>query len=289
VTPRMKALGAGLALIVVTNGIALGGAAYNRSGPPTSTLTLTERELMPVRGFLSSRDENSGISMRLAWRTARFGLDGEYDDGYSMMYGHNTESPWLDRERLAALGFDVSLPVDAPDANEHYENQRSRPALIVLELDGPAYAVEVKRAQQGLANAQARAAANPGDEGATRDLGYFRKNLEREQQRSTRLFAVDAGTDYAAFRQKYADAARYVILAGHVDIGFCRAEDRTPRLCGRISDIEVPQVNVRYELRSVFEGATYKYYSDEAPDVRFAAVVAWGQRLEPWIVSAERK
>ena len=64
---RAHTLIAGAALIVLTNAIALVGVAYNRSGEPDSTLTLTRRELQMSYRWWRDR-ENSGIALRLLWR-----------------------------------------------------------------------------------------------------------------------------------------------------------------------------------------------------------------------------
>ena len=59
---RRHTLIAGLALVAVTNGVALGGAAWNRSGTPDSVLALTQRELEPPYMFKGAQ-ENSGLTL----------------------------------------------------------------------------------------------------------------------------------------------------------------------------------------------------------------------------------
>ncbi|MGH8649482.1 MAG: DUF4824 family protein, partial [Burkholderiales bacterium] len=55
--PRGRTLAAGIVLIALTNAIALGGVAWNRSGEPESVLKLTQRELSQPRGFGLDREE----------------------------------------------------------------------------------------------------------------------------------------------------------------------------------------------------------------------------------------
>ena len=68
---RGRTLGIGLALIVLTNAVALGGVWWNRSAAPDSSLTLSERELgLPWRALRNR--ENSGLDASIhAWRCAR--------------------------------------------------------------------------------------------------------------------------------------------------------------------------------------------------------------------------
>jgi hypothetical protein len=84
---------AGLALILLSNAVALGGAWYNRQGEAKSRLLLSERELW--RSHDGPRRENSGLSLNLDWRTPR---DPEEPQ---QRYGRQS----LDEATLLLLGF----------------------------------------------------------------------------------------------------------------------------------------------------------------------------------------
>lgn len=277
--PHTKVAAAGFALILATNAIAIGGALYNRRGEPESRLMLTDRELgMPYSW--EWHEENSGLSLRIEWRAVRHADE----DGY---YLQGRQASWLDAAKLEALGFDTSLPPDDLSADRHYERHLSRDALLVLELDGPAYAEALKAAEQRLKEAEAEAAALP-KERHERDLRSAREALHDERERNSRLFVVDAGTELRALREQYPDKTRYAIVRGHVDIDVC-THKTGKRLCGSAGDIEVARINVPVELRPVFAGikANNRFDRDE-PRVPYTTVVAFGRRLEPWLVSAER-
>ena len=123
-----RTLVAGIALIALTNAIALGGVAWNRSGEPESVLKLTQRELgQSYRSFFDR--ESGGMEVSVRWRVV---TTGPYESFYPDHYG---APEWLDREKLAALGFDVSR---RPDARRRHQRLLPREALVVLELDGPA-------------------------------------------------------------------------------------------------------------------------------------------------------
>ena len=51
---------AAIALIVLTNVVVLAGVAYNRSGEPDATVTLTERELNLAGSWRLEDREDSG-------------------------------------------------------------------------------------------------------------------------------------------------------------------------------------------------------------------------------------
>ena len=97
---RRAATWVGLALLVLTNAVALGGVAYNRSGEPDAVLKLGERELSPPYVW-NDKGENSGLSLKLQWRgtppAAR--LRGK------AAYWSDRNPAWLDARKMRELGF----------------------------------------------------------------------------------------------------------------------------------------------------------------------------------------
>ena len=51
----------------------------------------------------------------------------------------HTNPRWLDREKLGALGFDVSVDLRLKPAERHYQVQPPRAVFVALELGGDAY------------------------------------------------------------------------------------------------------------------------------------------------------
>ena len=240
-------LAAGLAVIIITNAVALGGVAYNRSGEPESTLLLTDRELRipPAWGF---EKENSGVSLQIAWRIHP-GPQSEAPD-----YGraHGGDASWLDGAKLAALGFDLS------DAALQRGRQLPREAFLVLEMDGDAHRAAIERAER-------RAKRKPGE--------WTLRWLKEEKEDDSRLFVVDAGPNAASLRAKYANRSQYAIVKGNVALHYHRNLVRPVQ--GRISDISINGVNVPIDKHGVVaRNATYQ------------ATVAFGKRLEPWLTAA---
>lgn len=274
---RKHAIAAGLALIAVTNGIALVGVAYNRSGAPDATLQLTQRELEP--GWTHGDRDNSGLALHLRWRAMDAAAKDDRIYLYSLMGGANTPA-WLDRDKMAALGFDVTLP-DNPDTNARtFRRELTRDVLLVLEMDGPTYQRSLERATAAAERIKATGAAD-----AVKQADVI---LQQERDTNSRLFAVDAGLDAAALRAKFPDRSRYAIVRGQVAPSFGQS---TRAYAGYISAVNIEAINVPLELRPVFEGAAplYVYNAKEAKKPAYGASVVFGRRLEPWISAAAKQ
>jgi hypothetical protein len=248
----------GLAVIVATNVVALGGVAFNRNGAPEGTLTLTQRELaLPYNYWRDS--ENSGLALRLLWRveqTRPRGADGSF----------GTETDWLDAAKLQQLGIRTDRVVD------EYERSfwRGIPAdvLLVLEMNGKAYQRVLKRA----CDLATRSPTKDNDAACA-----------EEQNEATRLFVVDAGLDRKALRQKYPDVGTHAIVHGTIQV-IQMSTSSTHRTAGTVHDISTNEIHVPASLRAVLgpdNGTLWRSRDTAAP---FEAVVTFGRRLEPWIV-----
>ncbi|WP_375739803.1 DUF4824 family protein [Pseudomonas boanensis] len=249
---------AGLAIILLANAVALAGVWQNRTGEPESRLLLSGRELQ--RDHEWSRKENSGLTLRLDWRRPSK-ADG--DDRY-------LRQP-LDEAQLLALGF------RAPDKGKPrpQRNNRRREALVVLELDGPAYQAEMERESQRRERARRALAAEPGDKHLQDADRAAQQALEREKTQQSRLFAVDVGLDRQALRQRYPDRERYAIVPGTVQAWLHEGQ-----LQGQLSQLRISTINVPYAWRHPLGE---RLASEKA---QFLVQVSFGQRLEPWVSAA---
>ncbi|MGL4319032.1 MAG: DUF4824 family protein [Pseudomonas sp.] len=255
---------AGLALILLSNAVALAGAWYNRQGEPESRLQLSERELWP--GNDGPRQENSGLALRLDWRRPT-----------PLNASNRYERANLQQEQLLALGF-------APLAEQEQDKARhddTRQALVVLELDGPAYQAELRHTEQNLQQARKTLAAAPDDSALLAREKSAEAELEDERLRQSRLFAVDVGLDAAALRQRYPDRSRYALVHGMVR-AWCECQAKPRRLVGQISQLHNDDLNVPYTWRKrLAEQLGNSYYAAKRPPMQVE--VSFGQRLEPWI------
>lgn len=278
---RAHTLMAGTALIVLTNAAALGGAYFNRSGEAEARIVLTEREL----GFgwdSLDRHENSGLVLELNWRVERSDDEG-IDYAYS---GLHTPLAGLDAARMAELGFATPAGGAAGDdaSERRYQRQLERPALLVLEYDGPAWQRALARARKAAARHAAAAAVNPGSEKFAAEAKSAAEQAALESSANSRLFAVDAGTDAAVLRARYPDRSRYLILKGSVRPAMLRDKGKPPTAGGSIGGIAPNQINVPLELRAELDrirDAPGQRAPNRPP--RYEVRLAVGQRLEPWI------
>ena len=271
---RRHTLIAGLGLILGVNAIVLGGVAYNRSGEPESLLQLSERELYTPFGR-ALRNENSGVELALRWRVP---VDSSAREP---SYGHGYESwggspAWLDRTKLEALGFE-KLPEKIRFGSDSKWPQ-AKEVLLVLELDGPAARQAMAQAQTNSVEAVRLAEVNAGNKEFERRAKTAREALARETGENSRLFAIDAGLDLVTLRSKYPDRSRFLIARGQVRPHFV-AQGREERVSGTISALSISRVNVPVEWQTALAPAK------PGGKVRFSATVAWGKRLEPWLVT----
>ncbi len=274
---RTRTFGAGVALILAANAVALVGVAYNRSGDQESTLTLTQRELsLPF--YWEPNDENSGLALQLRWRV-RIGKEKNSGSGTSYPGAHGTPD-WLDKAKLMELGFDVSKAENIPEDRAYYAKLLPKEMLLVLELDGPAYREALEHARQHWQKQEALRAANVGKKEFEQRAKRAREQLDRDEPDNTRLFVIDAGLDATALRTRYPDRTRYAIVRGHVQP---QAGGKT----GYVSGISIDEIHVPFTYRQVFEpmlrDVKRTQYGTSWPDKGYKVSVVYGKRFEPWI------
>jgi hypothetical protein len=280
---RRHTLIAGLALIALTNAVALGGVAWNRSGEPDSVLTLTQREMWQPYRFRFDK-ERGGLELNLRWRVLATNRTGAYYA--SDRYG---DPDWLDQAKLASLGFNVSRRPRARAGDSDYDRLLPREALVVLELDGPAYQKALAIARERAAKDAAKAAAEKDKKKRDHAARNAAEILQREETVNSRLFAVDVGLDAQALRAKYPDRARYAIVHGSVRAQYQGDRAAAGLWTGYLDGIDNGQINVPLEFRKAFGSVGYSHEWDTPTQAGapFRVTVAFGKRFEPWIVAAE--
>jgi hypothetical protein len=267
---RTWLLWGGAALILAVNAVLLAGVVWNRSGEPGSSLTLGQRELTLPYAF-GLDGERGGVTLMLNWRVlpAEGGTDDPYA-GHASSHGPGgVGAGWLDEAKLRALGFD--LPRDGA------RRPRAREVYLVLELAGEAWQQAQDRARGRLQRAQARGSADERDAAA---LKSAQEALQFELHRASRLFAVDAGLDAAALRQRHPDLRRYAIVRARVT-AHTNLMDRREVWQGVISELAVSSVSVPYALRSAMDRMDLEGW--RTARAAFEIDLSWGRRFEPWI------
>ena len=281
---RKRSWVVGAGLILITNAVVLIGAAYNRSAPPDSVLRLTQREARPSYRSWGIR-ENSGLALTVQWRVP---TQDRADPNLPMVsYGpYGGTVAWLDRAKLRELGFDVSRPLDINRKRSFYTHELPREVFVVLELDGAAYQASLRTVREYAARQEVLRAANAGKKEFEDRARHGNDLLKQEEQTNGRLFAIDAGLDAVALRAKYPESSRYAIVRGRVR-AYAGWDSQNPELTGSVSDLGVEEINVPSAFRSQFADARDRYTMPAASP--YEVTVAFGKRLEPWIVDVARK
>lgn len=269
---NIKILIAGLAIIIVTNVVALAGVAYNRSGEPDAVIELTERELsIPYNYFWDN--ENTGLSLELECRDCRGNPD------------------WFDRDKLIELGFEPSAYPEDDEVYAGQDNDLSRGAYLVLEFDGETHQQMVAIAQKDLVDEQAQLADKPDDEELKASVEYAESELYNEKNRYSRLHAIDAGIDRVALREAYPDGGKYIIVQAQIAQDWNYDANEKKIWVGRIEAMLIESVNIPLEYRAVFDDLEKpdSYYEDtDNWLLGYKAKIAFGKRLEPWVLGVEK-
>jgi len=282
---RSRLLILGVTLIIATNAVVIAGVIYNRSGKPESVLRLSQREL-PLPYEWQGSHENSGIALNINWRV----LDARVDNlnGYG-----SRKLQWLDQVKMAALGFNTALHENSDDFQG--KEQLSKEVYLVLEMDGLAHKQAVEYAKQHLAVEGALCTASPCKKEFLERTESARKDLEREEHESSRLFVVDAGLDEVSLRAAHPDSSQYAIVRGKISPHWSQSNLKKPIFSGYISNLSINGIDVPSNfhpvLKPLIEARRIRERDTQGIDkaTPFEVTVAFGKRLEPWVTDVSAK
>ena len=207
-----------IGIVVVANAAALVVVARNGRGTDAS-LQLTEREL-PLTNLGT---DTTGMTLTLLW-------------------DRETPTPWFDRAKLESVGFDCSMPPEAPGASEHYSGpwMLPRTAFVAFEYDPASIAADSQQAPP-IAEPQP-SESTPGGQPGGRKVTEYRSHLR----------PVDVDNNAQVLRARHPDAHRYLISAGVVRPRLVRAAEGNPaRLEGTIIWVDPAQVYVPQEMQAI--------------------------------------
>ncbi len=258
-----------LLVLLATNLVVLLGVASNRRGEPEARLTLTEREL-PF--YYPVQKENSGMTLRLAWRAQ----ERDEEDVY---YPYGRSPAWLNAAKLRELGFRIDVGPGRESKSTHYKEPIPKEVLIVLEKGGEPHEEAIRRAEAALAFARETT------ESHSEDIVRAERRVERESIAESRLFAVDAGLDRETLREKYKDRTSFIIAKGLIEPLPLYDEGR--KVFGYITRLSMETIHVPLKHRRALDAILTKSRSaDDTPaPPRYEVELAYGRRLEPWILS----
>ncbi|XCN71196.1 MAG: DUF4824 family protein [Candidatus Electrothrix aestuarii] len=269
----------GFILVIGVNIAVLSGVAVNRSGTPEAEIFLTERELPLSWQWVK---ENSGVALQLTWRIIS-------QDKESTHYNRWGTPAWFNADKLEELGFKIDSYLRSEEQKFGSRRFVAKQVFLVLENDGELYQEAVRRAELFLEKKQEAVRLNSGDEKLRDELERAEQQLQRERMSASRLFVLDAGLDSKELREKYQDKTRYIITKGVVQPGYMYTKERE-EIFGLIKEISKERIHVPLEFRKTLETALARNKvtsSDERPP-RYQVKLAYGRRLEPWIVSVQK-
>lgn len=287
-----RRFGASVGLVVLTNAIVLIGIAYNRGGEPEAEITLTEREV-PLSYEAFQSDENTELALRLHWQSPAHRWQ-------ALMFESRLEPDWFDQAKLEAVGYDCSLPLSDPSAEQYYDKMLPREAFAVLEYGCQAWTrwlEEWDRDKVFMAEQ-----VNKGKR-SKQDLEQLNDAYDRLPKTGSRLLAVDVGSDSIQLRQRYPERNQFVIVRAQVRLyltreGKTQSGERLPaHLRGEVTQLLINDIHVPFELQAVLdnlsrhEGRHGRASSGtfvrpgEAKEPRYEVTLRYGKRYEPWITA----
>lgn len=259
-----------LVLLVVVNAMVLARVSDNRNGEAQAKLWLTEREL-PKSQWLPL--ENSGVDLRLRWRTLSR-LDNEVDDGIP---------PWLSGKKLEELGFVFANGVSKDDYRA--KPQPARQVFVVLEYNGPAYVEAVRRAERALERLEEASRSGTNEEKPTQSSRLqAKKRIRSEENEMSRLFVIDAGIDVQQLAAAYRNPGRYLIARAVVQLHY-REENERLWAYGRLQGLNPQRIHLPLGQRRLLE----RFMGDETRSKqeanlpRYEVELVYGRHGFPWI------
>jgi len=280
-----------IALLVLTNIVVLAGVIRNRSVEPDAVVTLTEREL-PLQVYQTENQlENTGTSLWLSWNR-----DPYYGKFYLGQSGE-TQYGWLDKKKLAELGFDCSVPLTDSRATIHYEKMLPRKAYVVLEYEGKMWDARIDRERLSLAAVAERLKKGTATD---KDLKEANEEYERVLKTRSRLFAVDAGTNPVDLRLQYPDRKHYLIVAVKVGLRLTKPSGNNSEkreLVGYIEEVLIDTLHVPRPISSVLDAIvtkaghratpSYLYNDIHKQEPSYTVMLYYGKRYEPWVAGVQ--
>jgi hypothetical protein len=207
--------------------------------------------------------------------------------------------PWLDRAKLRELGFRADIDPSDPAAQEACEREGGRSIFLVLEFEGEAWRRWLADREDRVGELRRKVESGAADRKELQDAEAL---LALDRVMRSRLFPVDAGLDLESLRRRYPDPSRHLVVRGIVSLAVIRPEGGPARL-DSILEVLPDKVHVPVGIRPLLLPFLARETQEQAFErerkegeaawpapapPRYRAVLAFGRRLEPWLVSVSR-
>jgi hypothetical protein len=279
-------LASSIGLILLTNAVVLGGVVYNRSGQAQGVMTLTEREV-PLSYDAFRNSENTDLSLHVHWQQPNHRL------ALGSLANLRPFRVCFDLAKLEATGFDCSVSITDPSAEQHYAKMLPRKAFIVLEYGGQAWTTWLAERERDIAFIAEQVTAGAR---SMKDLSDLKEAYAEAQRNQSRLMVIDVGRDAVQLRRQYPDATQFLIARAQIRMYLVRPGSRLPRdsyLRGEVTQLLVTDLHVPFELRSVLDAlprpaggvSAIRLPLSGMQEPRYEVTLQYGKRYEPWIVA----
>jgi hypothetical protein len=245
----------GVAVALVSNGVALIGVARNRAAGPVETIQLTECEL-PLQ---NEDQENSGVGVGLRLF------------GQPSWMANRT----LDQAKLEKAGFDFRIPAGK---STDFLALLPRVAYVALEYGGEVWEQWLQQEENDKKQSQSPAQRS----GLT-------GNLERDRMTVSRLVPVDVAKSASDLRRQYPDESKYLIVRAVIVAWLEEVKDPVTQTVtsrnwvGRVSQILPYYINVPLPYAKLL--SPLKPQIGQAP--RYTVTLKYGRNLEPWVADVK--
>ena len=160
--------------------------------------------------------------------------------------GYYFNSPTcLDSDKLKELGFDI----DRYMKNDQISIPRD--AYVVLEVNSSLY---------------------------KKEIGIIGNHYQ-----SSRLYVIDAGIDRYELRDKFPQRDKYIILKGVINTQYTYTEKKKDGIKGYIESLSVTNIHIEQKYHKILLDLFENKKSEQI--VEYKVKVAFGSRLEPYIIS----
>jgi len=215
-----------------------------------------------------------------------------------LVFEPRPEPDWFDQAKLETVGYDCSIPLSDPSAEQYYDKMLPREAYVVLEYGGKAWTrwlAERERDKVFMAEQV--------DKGkrSKQDLERLNDAYNQLPRTGSRLIAVDVGHDPVQLRRQYPERNQFMIVRAEVRLYLVRegraqtGEHWPVHLRGEVTQLLIDDIHVPFELKTVLDtlarsegehrrgphGPFARF--GEAKDPRYEVTLRFGKRYEPWI------
>jgi hypothetical protein len=250
-------------ILIISNLVILFRVYLSHSSPPTTQITLTQRELrLPYKN-----KQDSSIYLRISYRVSTTDTS---------CYNQNNPK-WLDTKLLKKLGFNIDQYTDL----KYNKTIMPRKVFVVLQYGGVNYKNLLKNAKERVLKHQLLYEKNKNNKSYKQHYEDAKIDLQNEQLYRSKLFVIDAGLNPKKLRQKYDDDQKFIIVGAIVSIYRYHNTKNKKKFYGFIKKLLIPKIYVPQKYHYIFDYKTKN-------KLKYEVQLNYTNLYEPYIKSIKR-